>query len=169
VVGAAGREKSSNKVYVGNNHPRHILQTLQQALEEPLRSVGIAPGLNQNIEHNAILIDGAPKIVQLALDPNEHLVEVPLVSWSWPTASHAVGESCAEFQAPASHRLVGDDDAALSQDQLHIAQAEAEHVVQPDGVADDLGWEPMTIVGVGWRLHTVSLARRPADCQVRLP
>ena len=26
-----------------------------------------------------------------------------------------------------------------------------------------------TIVGVGWRLHAVSLARRPADCQVRLP
>jgi hypothetical protein len=43
------------------------------------------------------------------------------------------------------------------------------HVVQPDGMADDLGWEPMTIVGVGWRLHAVSLARRPADCQVRLP
>ena len=65
--------------------------------------------------------------------------------------------------------FVGDDDAALGQDQLHIAQAEAEHVVQPDGMADDLGWEPMTIVGVGWRLHAVSLARRPADCQVRLP
>ncbi len=49
------------------------------------------------------------------------------------------------------------------------AQAEAEHVGQPDSMADDLGWEPMTIVAVGWRLHAISLARRPADCQVRLP
>jgi hypothetical protein len=31
--------------------------------------------------------------------------------------------------APASHRLVGDGDTALSQDQLDIAQAEAEYVV----------------------------------------
>ena len=76
-----------------------------------------------------ILIDGAPEIVQHALDPDEHLVHVPLVPWSWPAASQAVGESRPEFHAPASHRLVGDDDAALSQDQLHIAQAEAEHVV----------------------------------------
>ena len=62
-----------------------------------------------------------------------------------------------EFLAPASHRLVGDDDTAFCQDQLDIAQTEAEHVVQPDGVADDLGREPMAVVGVGWRRHaTVS-------------
>jgi hypothetical protein len=35
-------------------------------------------------------------------------------------------------------------------------------------MADDLGWEPMTIVGVGWRLHTASLTRRPANCQIWL-
>jgi hypothetical protein len=99
-----------------------ILLTLQQSLEEPLGSVGIAPGLDEDIEHNAILIDGAPEILQHALDPNEHLVRVPLVSWSWPAASPAIGESRAEFHAPASHRVVGDDDAALSQDQLYIAR-----------------------------------------------
>ena len=36
-------------------------------------------------------------------------------------------------------------------------------------MADDLGWEPMTTVGVERRLHTSSIARRPADCQIRLP
>jgi hypothetical protein len=90
-------------------------------------------------------------------------------SWSWPAVAQAIGETRAEFLAPASHGFVGDDHAALSQDHLHIAQAEAEHVVQPDGMADNLGREPMTIVGVGWRLHTASIARRPADCQIRLP
>jgi hypothetical protein len=71
--------------------------------------------------------------------------------------------------APASHGFVGDDDAALSQDQLHIAQAEAEHVVQPDGMADDLGGEPMAIVGVAWRLHAASLIRLQANHQIQLP
>jgi hypothetical protein len=35
--------------FVGHDHPRHILQALQQPSEEALRSGGIAPGLNQNI------------------------------------------------------------------------------------------------------------------------
>jgi hypothetical protein len=55
----------------------------------------------------------------------------------------------ANFLAPASHRLVGDSDTALCQDQLNVAQAEAEDVIQPDGVADDLGREPMAVVGSG--------------------
>ncbi len=93
----------------------------QQSLEEPLCSVRIAPGLNQDIEHNAILIDRSPEIVLHALDPNKHLVHVPLVPRSWPGAAQATGESRAEFFAPASHGFVGDNDAALSQDQLHIA------------------------------------------------
>ena len=40
-------------------------------------------------------------------------------------------------------------DAALSQNQFDVSQAEAEHMVQPHGMANDLGREPMTVVGVG--------------------
>ena len=50
-------------------------------------------------------------------------------------------------------------DAAFSQEQLNIPQAEAEHVVRPDGVADDLGGEPVAVVGIRWRLCRQS--RRP--------
>ena len=115
------------------------------SLEEALRRLGIAASLNQDIEHNAILINGAPEIMLHALDADEDLVHVPLVARSWPTAAQAVSETCSELLAPASHRLVGDDDTAFRQDQLDIAQTEAENVVQPDGVADDLGWEPMAV------------------------
>lgn len=48
---------------VGHNHPRLILQTLQQPSEEALRGNGIAAGLNQDVEHDAVLVDGAPEIV----------------------------------------------------------------------------------------------------------
>lgn len=34
-----------------------------------------------------------------------------------------------------------DDNAPLGQDQLDVAQAQAEQVVKPDGVLDDLGWK----------------------------
>jgi hypothetical protein len=132
---------------VSHNHPRHILQPPQQASKEALRCLGIAPGLNEDVEHNAILIDGAPEIVLHALDPNKDFVHVPLVAGPWPATAQAVGETRAELLAPASHRLVGDDDTTFRQDQLDIPQAEAEHVVQPHGMADDLSGEPMTVVG----------------------
>jgi hypothetical protein len=104
-----------------------------------------------------------------ALDPDKHFVHVPLVARSWPAASQAVGKTRSKFLAPASHRLVRDDNAAFRQDQLDIAQTEAEHVVQPDSVGDDLGWEPMAVVRVRWRRHPTSLLARQACCQSRLP
>ena len=48
---------------VGHGHPRNILQPLQQSSEETLGSVGITPILNQNVEHDAVLIRRPPKIV----------------------------------------------------------------------------------------------------------
>jgi hypothetical protein len=81
---------------------------------------------------------GAPRKGS-ACDPDEDFVHVPLVPWSRPAASQAVGETRGEFLAPASDRFVGDDNAAPSQDQAHISQTKAEHVVEPDSVAEDLG------------------------------
>jgi hypothetical protein len=66
--------------FVGGDDARNILQTLQQPLEDTLRRPGIAAALHQDIGHGAILIDGAPETVQLALDPDKHLIEVPLVT-----------------------------------------------------------------------------------------
>src|SRR5258708_25002345 len=65
---------------VGHDHPRHIVQTLQQAPEETLGRLPVAAFLNQDVEHHAILIYGAPKIVLHTLDPDEHLIQVPLIS-----------------------------------------------------------------------------------------
>ena len=147
---------------VGHDRPRPILQTLQKPLEEALRGVGIAPGLNQNVERDTILIDGAPEIVLHAADPDEDFVHVPLVPWPWP-ASQAVGEAPAEFLAPAPYGLAADDDALLGQKQFDVAQAEAEHVVRPHSMADDLRGEAVAVVRVGWRRRpSVSFIPTPA-------
>jgi hypothetical protein len=39
--------------------------------------------------------------------------------------------------------FVGDHHAALSQDQRDVAETEAEHVIQPHAMANDLGREAM--------------------------
>jgi hypothetical protein len=115
-----------------------------------LRSVGIAPGLNQDVEHHAILIDGAPEIVLHALDPDEDFVDVPLVPWPWPTAAQAVGKALAEFLAPAPYGLVGDDDARSAR---ISSSSRRLRLVQPHNMADDLRWEAVAVVRVGWRHH----------------
>src|ERR1700690_3612678 len=94
-----------------------LVQALEQAPEEALGGFGISALLNEDVEHNAVLIHAAPKIVLYALDPDEHLVQVPLVPGPWPSAAQAVGKAPAEFLAPAPHSLIGDDNATFSQEQ----------------------------------------------------
>jgi len=62
--------------------------------------------------------------------------------------------------ASLAHRLLGDDDATLGQQLLAIAVAAGEGEVQPDGVRDDFGREPMALVAGGTRL--ILQARRIA-------
>src|SRR6476660_6320268 len=66
---------------------------------KPFRS-----GLNEDVEHNAILIDSAPEVMLHALDPDEDFVQVPLIPWPRPVTAQAVGETRTEFLAPTSHR-----------------------------------------------------------------
>jgi hypothetical protein len=55
----------------------------------------------------------------------------------------------AEFLEPAPNGLIGEDDATLGQQELHIPQAQAEHMIQPDSMADDLGGKAMAVARVG--------------------
>ena len=86
---------------VGDDHSRHILQALQQTLEEAHGGFPVTPLLDQNIEDDTILIHGAPQIMLNALDPDEYLVEVPLVARPRTTAAQTISKALAEFLAPA--------------------------------------------------------------------
>jgi hypothetical protein len=104
--------------------------------------------------------------MQDTLDPDEHLVEVPLVAWSGSAAAETAGKALAKFPAPSPYRLVGEGNASLGQDQLYVTKAEAEHVIQPYCVADDLGGKAMSVMWVRAWLHAASLARLGSGCQV---
>ena len=144
---------------LGDDPPRLVPEAGQQPLEEALRGRGVPAVLHQDVEHDAVLVHRPPEVMQLAVDADEHLIEVPGVTRLRPSPAQLPGEVAAELQAPLPDALVGDDHAPLGQDQLDIAQAEAEHVVQPDGVADDLGREAVPGVAGGvWR-HPASLAQ----------
>src|SRR5689334_24248101 len=103
----------------------------------------------------------------LAGDLDRNLIEMPFVSGRGQTPPDPIGEVLAELQRPLAYGLVTDDDAACRQHLLDHAQAEGEAKVEPDGVADDLGWETVaSIAGANGRRHPVRL---PALLPIRKP
>ena len=52
-----------------------------------------------------------------------------------------------QLQEPAADGLVGDVQAPLSEQLLNIAVAQSEPGIKPDRMADDIGWEAVTIKG----------------------
>ena len=154
--------------FVGHDHAWHVIQALQQPSEKPFGRLAISPRLNENVEHDAVLIHGTPQIMLHALDPDEHLIHVPLVPWSWSAASQAICEGLAKLLAPPTNGLIRDDNATFSQKQLDIPKADAEHVVQPDSVADDLGGKAVAVVRIGRGFHAASLSWSPIGRPDRL-
>src|SRR3954451_10227329 len=126
---------------VGDDDLWGILQALQQLAKEALGCFGIAPALYRDVEHVAVLVHGTPEIVLLATDAQKHLIHEPFVARPWPTPLQRVGKQPTEAQTPIADALVADHDATGSEDGLDLAQAEAEAVIQPHRVLDDLGWK----------------------------
>ena len=65
--------------FVGDQHPGHVLQSRQQLAKEPGRRLGVPPGSHQ--------VHCPPQVVRLAVDRDEHLVEVPCVPWAGPASA----------------------------------------------------------------------------------
>jgi len=87
------------------------------------------------------MVDSAPEVVALAVDPDEDLVQVPAPMGKGshrlnPLAADLAGEHRTEPVPPEPHRLMADVDAALGQQVFHVPQREREADVhqhhQPD-------------------------------------
>jgi len=101
--------------FIGHDHSRLVLQADEQPSEETPRRLAVATALNQDIEHNTVLVHGAPEVLKHAVDPDEHFVEKPFVTRPWPTAPDPFGEARTEFRAPTAHGFVRQDDPSLRQ------------------------------------------------------
>jgi hypothetical protein len=146
---------------IGHDHARHILKAFQRPSKESFGGFGTPPRLNEDVEHDAALIHGTPKIALHSLNPDEHLVHVPLVAGPRPAAAQAVGKGFGRTSRTA-------DVPSHGKRQRHVQpkvtpQAEAEHVIQPDSMADDLGGKVMPVVRVGRGfMQSASSVSRPS-------
>src|ERR1700730_14920623 len=73
---------------------------------------------------------------------------MPFIAHSRKATTDLVGELLAEFARPLSYSFVADDDTPSGQQFLHHAQTEWEAEIQPHGMADDLGREPVPAVSL---------------------
>src|ERR1700756_4071950 len=155
--------------FVGDDHPRHVLQVFEQLAEESFGGHRISAGLDQNVEHVAVLVDRAPQVVLRAVDPDEHFVAVPFLTGPWAASAQPAGVGLPELGAPASDRLVTHRDTAYEHQLLDLTEAEREPKVQPHAVVDDLDrgtGGPARPGGGGGPPHT---PRSPTPTNVTVP
>ena len=58
--------------------------------------------------------------------------------------------------------LVRDGDAPLREEIFHISEAQAETVIQSNGVTDDLRWESVSVVAARVGVHRPTLSAAPS-------
>ena len=79
------------------------------------RGTPITPRLDEDVDHIAVLVDGTPEMLTLALDVDEELVQVPRIAQSPFSPLQRPGILGAELPAPVADGLVGDGDSTLRQ------------------------------------------------------
>jgi hypothetical protein len=104
----------------------------QQAFEKALCRSAISSGLQENIHHFSVLINGPPKILLLAVDLHEDFVDVERVTESPVSLCQSTCVLGSEPDAPEADRFPSDYDPAFSQKIFDIPVAQVEAMVEPD-------------------------------------
>ena len=113
--------------------------TVQQSAEESPRCPRVPTGLYEDVDQITVLIHRAPERLALTVDRHEDFIQEPRLSESTLVALQLPSVVGAEFPAPLPNGFVRHDDAAFGQQILNIPEAHAVSVVEPDGMADDVG------------------------------
>ncbi len=115
----------------------YVLQAFQQLAEELLRGFFVPAALDQDVQDVTILVHGSPQIMILAIDLDEHLIEVPLISGPGTPSAQFIRVCLTELERPFTDRFVSNDYPAHSHYFFNVAVAEGEAEVKPHSVADD--------------------------------
>ena len=100
--------------------------TLHRAFQKPECGPAIPPFRGKNLKHFTFVVNGAPQIAGLPVDPHEHLIKVPapvrIPMTMNPTPPDLGCKQRTEPVPPVPHGLVADVDATLGQQVLDLPQ-----------------------------------------------
>jgi hypothetical protein len=115
--------------------------------------------LHQNIEDVPLLIHGPLEVVPPTMNREQDLIQMPLITWPGTSTAQLIGVLLAKLATPFPDRLVGHDHATDEQKLLYISVTEAEPVVQPHAMANDLSREAVVLISMSqWCAHDASIA-----------
>ena len=103
-------------------------------------------GLNQDVEHFAFAIHGAPQLHLLTAEIHENFVDMPLVKGSWTAFADTAGVGLSEFQHPQTNRLIADVDSSVREKILNIPVAHRETEIEPNGLSNYVGVEAVASI-----------------------
>ncbi len=143
--------------FVGDYPPRFPTLTFEQAVEKPFRGTLIAAALHQHINDIAVLINGTPEILALALDRDKHFVDMPHIAQAALPFFEFSSIVRPKLLTPLPNRFIRDGDPTFGEEFFDFTKAEAEPMVEPDGVADNFRRKAMTLVAGCVGFHHASL------------
>lgn len=133
--------------------------TLQELAKESSRRTPVPAGLDEDIDHIAILIHSPPEILALTIDTDEHFVQEPGVAETTLTTFQSAGVLGSKLDRPLPNRFISHVHAALSEQVFDLPKAQTESKVEPDSVADDLWWKSVPEVAGPATYHSVIVRR----------
>src|ERR1700681_1081047 len=83
---------------VGDEHTRRSTLLLEELAEQAFGGLLVAPALDENIENEAVLVDGTPEPMLLRGEADDDLIEVPFVATAWRSLTDPVGEFTGAFE-----------------------------------------------------------------------
>ena len=129
---------------VDDQTARRAALTFQQFPKETLSRSSITPGLDEDVDHVTVLVHGPPEIPPSTLNLHEQLVEIPGVTQAPTPFPQPLRILRTKGATPLPNRLIGDRDPALREEVLGISETQAEPVIQPHSVADDVRWKSVS-------------------------
>jgi hypothetical protein len=109
----------------------------------------VATTVPQDVEDVIIMIHRPPQVMTSAMDGQNHLVDMLMVSGPGPTTLQLIGVLLIKLATPLADRFVGHHDSAFEQQLLDSTVAQAQATREPDGMTDDLEWTSVMYVGGG--------------------
>jgi hypothetical protein len=101
--------------FIGDHHAWSDALLLEQLPQQTLGGCRIAPALDQDVEHDPVLVDGSPEPVLPARDIDHDLIQVPFVPGCRETAADLGGKALAELQRLLPHGFMADHNATGGQ------------------------------------------------------
>lgn len=102
--------------------------------------------LHQNSNGVAVLICGPPQILVFSLNGKKDFVEVPGAIEAAMAFLEFLSIGWAKLLPLLTNGFVGHRDASFGEEFFHFTETQGESMVQPDGMTDNFGGEPVMLL-----------------------